>query len=69
MPLYIRGIPERFGGVIVLLYNPEFKQVLNPSAYPFRMSSQAVSRIYLPFQLGVRLLRKASIPSRKSSLI
>ena len=24
---------------------------------------------YLPFQFGVRLLRKASIPSRKSSLI
>jgi hypothetical protein len=24
---------------------------------------------YLPFQFGVRLLRKASMPSRKSSLI
>ncbi|SDJ70590.1 hypothetical protein SAMN05444171_0942 [Bradyrhizobium lablabi] len=27
------------------------------------------SRTYWPFQFGVRLLRNASIPSRKSSLI
>jgi hypothetical protein len=35
----------------------------------FRLRSQNVSGAYLPFQLGVRLLRNASIPSRKSSLI
>jgi hypothetical protein len=69
MSLYIRGIPELFCSLVLLHYVSEFKQVLNPRAYDFRMRSQAVSRIYLPFQLGVRLLRKASIPSRKSSLM
>src|SRR5712671_9761 len=42
---------------------------VEPGAYDFRMRLQAIGRTYLPFQLGVRLLRKASIPSRKSSLI
>ena len=37
--------------------------------HDFRQRSQNVSGAYLPFQLGVRLLRNASIPSRKSSLI
>jgi hypothetical protein len=37
--------------------------------HDFRLRSQNVSGAYLPFQLGVRLLRNASIPSRKSSLI
>ena len=34
-----------------------------------RPRSQNYDTLYLPFQFGVRLLRKASIPSRKSSLI
>jgi hypothetical protein len=37
--------------------------------HDFRLRAQNVSGAYLPFQLGVRLLRNASIPSRKSSLI
>jgi hypothetical protein len=69
MSLFIRKIPESFGSLVLLHYDSEFKQVLNSVADDFRMRSQAISGIYLPFQLGVRLLRKASIPSRKSSLI
>jgi hypothetical protein len=34
-----------------------------------RDASRTVDPLYLPFQFGVRLLRKASMPSRKSSLM
>ena len=76
MPLVILKIQKLFDRVIVRRHRREFKQLLNPGAYDFRMILQAVSGVYSPFQLvylpfqsGVRLLRKASIPSRKSSLI
>ena len=69
MSLIIRNIPELACRIIVRRYDREFKQVLNPRAYDFRMRLQAVSGVYLPFQFGVRLLRKASMPSRKSSLM
>ncbi len=69
MSLFIPKIPEFARGAIVRRCDREFKQVFNPGAYDFRMRLQAVSGVYLPFQFGVRLLRKASIPSRKSSLI
>jgi hypothetical protein len=38
-------------------------------AWGRRELASVVNESYLPFQFGVRLLRKASIPSRKSSLI
>jgi hypothetical protein len=69
MSLFIPEIPELFWSVIVRRYDRELRQLFNPGAYDFRMRCQAISAAYLPFQLGVRLLRKASIPSRKSSLI
>jgi hypothetical protein len=36
---------------------------------PARTRAPDFSRTYWPFQFGVRLLRNASIPSRKSSLM
>src|SRR6266702_587714 len=39
------------------------------ATHAFAYAPQGLEPRYLPFQFGVRLLRKASMPSRKSSLI
>jgi hypothetical protein len=67
--LFFLKITELAGCLIVRDYDTEFKQLMNSAHVNFRIRSQSVSGFYLPFQFGVRLLRKASIPSRKSSLI
>jgi hypothetical protein len=71
--LVCAGVYTRNSGVDPCRYlaasRRRVQATIEPGAYDFRMWSQALGRAYLPFQLGVRLLRKASIPSRKSSLI
>ena len=63
-------------GSIVLAIPSEFKPKHDPDVYDFRMRMRRSSTprddprlTYLPFQFGLRLLRNASMPSRKSSLM
>jgi hypothetical protein len=47
----------------------EFSGSLSQHRFNDRRETAARQQSYLPFQFGVRLLRKASMPSRKSSLM
>jgi hypothetical protein len=84
MSLFNLAKADRLLDAIVRGNQRQFKPEHAGVAYDFRMRQTHRLRggkesesgidpkkrvVYLPFQFGVRLLRKASIPSRKSSLI